>query len=323
MKKIMIAIITLTAICFGKIWLISETGQTNLKAVICLPTTQQVYDTTDDTFKSAADVNYANRALIVAEDGNNLGMYYIDIPAGLTDANTYLIRVYDTGDGTLDTNDLPLAQGGNFEFHFDGGTEITTYTLSADVNAVNTVIAREIESYAPAKEQTVNDSNDSLKADLDTLLAGVNVATIDGEVPITKSEFAAEVVTAMDSNSTKLDSIATAIENIDVTESLETYGVAKEQTVLDVNDVTQATINTIDFDAIVEAIFARTGVTQGGNWTFAKSLKVMNAWAAGLWRDKAGVSGVQELLDPDDGVTVILEMRLSSTSPYKTITLRI
>jgi hypothetical protein len=38
---------------------------------------------------------------------------------------------------------------------------------------------------------------------------------------------------------------------------------------------------------------------------------------------KSGTSDVFELLDADDGVTVIVEMQLSQITPYRTMTLKI
>ena len=56
----------------------------------------------------------------------------------------------------------------------------------------------------------------------------------------------------------------------------------------------------------------------------AKQLdRIVKAWAAGDWRDKSGSPNVYELLDADDGVTVILEMTLAKTTPYRNITVKI
>jgi len=48
---------------------------------------------------------------------------------------------------------------------------------------------------------------------------------------------------------------------------------------------------------------------------------ILKAWCAGKWQLKSGETAVYELLDADDGTTVILEMTLSQTTPYRTITL--
>lgn len=51
--------------------------------------------------------------------------------------------------------------------------------------------------------------------------------------------------------------------------------------------------------------------------------RIMKAWAVGDWRLKSGETNVYELIDPDDGYTVIVEMQLSQTTPYRTITVQI
>jgi len=67
------------------------------------------------------------------------------------------------------------------------------------------------------------------------------------------------------------------------------------------------------------AIMSDTGITEGGTWTFEKLMKICAAWFAGKWQDKSGESGTYEVLDPDDGETVILEVTPSATTPQKTV----
>ena len=50
---------------------------------------------------------------------------------------------------------------------------------------------------------------------------------------------------------------------------------------------------------------------------------ILKAWAVGDWKLKSGETDVYELLDADDGVTVVAEMTLSQTTPYRTITVQI
>jgi len=73
---------------------------------------------------------------------------------------------------------------------------------------------------------------------------------------------------------------------------------------------------------IITALKASTGWTVGGVWTFDKLMKVLAGWIAGTKRDKSGVSGVQEILDPDDGETVIAEITASATTPYVQVTVK-
>ena len=50
---------------------------------------------------------------------------------------------------------------------------------------------------------------------------------------------------------------------------------------------------------------------------------ILKAWCAGIWRTKSGETSIYELLDADDGTTVILEMELSETTPQRSITVKI
>jgi len=74
-------------------------------------------------------------------------------------------------------------------------------------------------------------------------------------------------------------------------------------------------------DISVADILAAVGVTEGGSWDLQKALKIITAWCGGNWRYKA--ENVYELLDAEDGATVMLEMQLSQGSPYRQITVKI
>jgi hypothetical protein len=69
----------------------------------------------------------------------------------------------------------------------------------------------------------------------------------------------------------------------------------------------------------VAALMADTGFTEGGTWTFEQLLRFAAAWMLGDWYDKVGSTTTQQILDPDDDSTVILEIVPSDTSPYKTV----
>lgn len=72
-----------------------------------------------------------------------------------------------------------------------------------------------------------------------------------------------------------------------------------------------------------EAIMTYTGITAGGTWTYEKLMKICAAWFAGKWQDKSGSPGTYEVLDPDDGSTVILEVTPASSSPQKVVVVKI
>lgn len=51
--------------------------------------------------------------------------------------------------------------------------------------------------------------------------------------------------------------------------------------------------------------------------------RILKAWDAGNVRLKSGETNVYEYLDADDGATVIMEVTLSQTTPFRTVTLKI
>ena len=82
-------------------------------------------------------------------------------------------------------------------------------------------------------------------------------------------------------------------------------------------------LNNVSAAAVVTAIKAMTGITAGGNYTFAQLCKIISAMLAGKWQDKAGVSGTYQVLDPDNGTTVIMEITPAETTPQKTVSVLI
>lgn len=71
------------------------------------------------------------------------------------------------------------------------------------------------------------------------------------------------------------------------------------------------------------SILQAAGITAGGTWTLEKILKILLAWNMGLAQDKSGSPGVQQILDPEDGVTVIAEVTMSETTPYRQVSVLI
>jgi len=81
-------------------------------------------------------------------------------------------------------------------------------------------------------------------------------------------------------------------------------------------DVGKAQIDVADF-------IAATGITEGGNWSIAKLGKIIAAFIAGQGQDST-VEGWKDVLDPDDGETVIFRVKLNtSTSPYREVVIEI
>lgn len=71
---------------------------------------------------------------------------------------------------------------------------------------------------------------------------------------------------------------------------------------------------------IANAIKSSTGWTAGNTMSLEQIVKILAAWSAGQWRDKEGVPGTYQILDPDDGTTVICEVTPSESTPQKTVT---
>jgi len=76
-------------------------------------------------------------------------------------------------------------------------------------------------------------------------------------------------------------------------------------------------------DAIASALLAATGVTEGGVWTLAKVLKIMNAFSVMKMQLKSGTTATYEILDPDDGTTVIAELTTNDNGDPPTIVIKI
>ncbi len=74
---------------------------------------------------------------------------------------------------------------------------------------------------------------------------------------------------------------------------------------------------------VVAALMADTGFTAGGTMTYEELLQLLAGMVAGTWRDKPADSTKQELLDADDDSTVLLEIDLATTTPYKQATIKI
>ena len=85
-----------------------------------------------------------------------------------------------------------------------------------------------------------------------------------------------------------------------------------------VNSATPASLTNM-----TAAFKAMTGITEGGTWSYAKQQKVLAAYLAGKWQLKSGETEVYEILDPDDGSTVVLEITFSNTTPHRQIAVQI
>jgi len=72
----------------------------------------------------------------------------------------------------------------------------------------------------------------------------------------------------------------------------------------------------------VADLLAATGITVGGTWTIAKAFKMLMAFIAGQGQDSA-VAGWKDVLDPDDGETVVYKVTLKPTTPQRIVEVEI
>jgi hypothetical protein len=139
---ITVLVLSLFANAANEIFFHSTPGQTNLKVSITNPATQAIWD--GDSFEANPD--WSARSNGVTENANDPGMYYASMPAGVTDAGVYLVRVWDSVNGTLDSTDPHIM---TFTIDWGGTSEVW---------------------------------NKDLKDDTETLITGVNVATVGGDL---------------------------------------------------------------------------------------------------------------------------------------------
>ena len=84
----------------------------------------------------------------------------------------------------------------------------------------------------------------------------------------------------------------------------------------------------MDADELAIEMKAITGLAvSGGTWTWEKIMRITTAWIAGNWRLKTTDANVQELMDAENGTTIILEQQLTrrpgAGNDYRNITVKI
>jgi hypothetical protein len=201
-------------------------------------------------------------------------------------------------------------------------------TLQTTANGIDANVALTLEDTAAwdtATEAKIilfgKDANGlTMEDSIPTELASADVDRIQEAIDANSDQLAAIKTLVTDSNTTAsavkvvTDKLVTAIE-LDGAVYRFTENALEEapSAIIDANV-------TVDANDIVDTLFARTGVTAGGTWTFQKLLQVAAAWLVGNWQDDPNTDGTYQILDPDDGTTVMLELVPSETSPQKTVT---
>lgn len=143
MKKIFLLFLLLCISIYTQATTISfastVTGKTTLKAVICNLSAMTIWDTNATAFGASSTVTWAHRAVDITEDTNNPGAYYFTIPPGVSSVGNYFVRIYDSGDGTLNSGDS-IFDGKQFPLDWSGTSEINFSTLN-DFDPSNDTVA--------------------------------------------------------------------------------------------------------------------------------------------------------------------------------------
>jgi len=163
------------------------------------------------------------------------------------------------------------------------------------------------------QEEATVVNEDDCKADVSALATGVDLAThndsllaVDGKVDAIQGD-----VTDIKTETDKLD------------EMIEEDSAGNKFTEKALEEAPTAEMDATELAAAMKAI---TGITEGGTWTWEKIMKITTAFMAGDWRlDATGTK--QELMDAEDGSTVILEQDItrspSAGNKYRDILVKI
>lgn len=312
-KRIYLLLLLLTIPILGVkeiyVTLGSDNTDLELSAVVRQPSTDYLWDDVNGFEATKSD---PNSGIDLTESSNTKGTYYGTFPASIS-AGKYDIIIYDSNATLLDFNDTQLIA---YSFPWDGSAEITLYTIWQDTDAYdsNDEFASAVwnadvgsygepDTYGSTLENLDEDMN-LLKTDwedggrLDLILDGVdsNLGLIHG---IVKSGGTGDV-----------NAVWAAVIALQADLDNETDGLGALKSLIDA--VPTAAENR-------DAVFAKTGITEGGTWTFEDLTKYQAAWLMGKWTDSNDVDGY-DISDAEDPNTTVLQYESSGSEPYKSVT---
>lgn len=224
---------------------------------------------------SGRDANDYAIALVDDAGGMHVGDFDTNIAQG-----HYTIQVYINTGTPADGDDS--ISGGNVDVFWDGSSELTEseFELLAYDPPTNTEML--------AAHSTTDGKVDTAQTDLDTITdTGVNVVSEDN----------------IDFRALKKTSLDAATPSVTVSDktgfSLSTAGILAIWHQPTATVVTASTVGTLIVDSLDATIGSRAP---------ASEFDQIRTWALGNWQPKDGVPGTYEVLDPDDGVTPVLEV---------------
>lgn len=240
------------------------------------------YYDTVDAAYDAAFAVWADSCIDMVEDGDDPGTYLCSMPT--SSVGLYVVKFYSGAKATATSSDTFL---GSYDLEWYN----SVVSLASMYSYISTVV------YADIVEDT-----EGLQISVDN-------------IP-TSSEFEARTLTSSSyATASSLSTLQTSVDSVPTNAEFEA------RSLLAASYATAASVSALN-DISVDDIMNYTGFTAGGTWTLEKAFKVITAWTAGNWQLKSGTTDTQELLDPDDGETVILEQKLKTTTPYRTITVK-
>ncbi len=242
---------------------------------------------------------------------------------------------FDFQAGELNTNLSIRHYSGGVEIQNMGGAGTDTMSLEGGGQLVinancsgGTVAVRGNFTVTDNASGAVTLSDDA-RIDVGQIDDTISANTVVLDIPTT-SEFedrtlpVADYFDPDDDAVANVTSVATTTENTDMvgTTGANTTVPDAAGTAAGLHATTDGLIgglNDISAADVIAALKTSTGWTAGGVYDFQTIAKILTAWAAGNWQEKSGSPGTQEILDPDDGTTVIAEVTMSASSPYKTV----
>ena len=275
----------------------------------------------------AADVQTTDANPVPIDDVTMPGIYVFDLEQAETNGNMIVIYAKSaTADVQLDPiivfTDPP---------NFNVLSIAATGEAQADVKEIST------SATAANNMEIVFDTDFATGYDAVNDMWNVDAELVDGAAPFD----AATEVGVAGAGLTAIPSIATVTGNVNgnvggnvtgtvgsvvgavgsVTGAVGSVtGAVGSVTAMGANSITAASLNADAGVEIATSVMAHTGVTAGGTWTFEEVLRVIAALTVGTYEEDGVDASITNVLDPEDGVTVIAEITFVQAPWKKTVT---
>ena len=254
----------------------------------------------------AADVQTTDANPVPIDDVTMPGIYVFDLEQGETNGNMIVIYAKSaTADVQLDPiivfTDPP---------NFNVLSIAATGEAQADVKEIST------SATAANNMEIVFDTDFATGYDAVNDMWNVDAELVDGAAPFD----ATTEIGVAGAGLTAIPSIATVTGNVNGNVGGNVTGTVGSVTAMGANSITAASLNADAGVEIATSVMAHTGVTAGGTWTFEEVLRVIAALTVGTYEEDGVDASITNVLDPEDGVTVIAEITFVQAPWKKTVT---